>query len=98
MIFSTTAPFRPGRTCAAKGEQDVAVRHLSNAERALIRELNIIRIRRVVKGARDEDNEDPREVLKRDLLDDIARLRKSLDAIAVGLTSEGASPQDSSAA
>lgn len=74
-----------------RSEQDVAARHLSDVERTLIRELNIIRIRSVVKEARAEHNEDPREVLKRDLLDDIARLRKSLDAIEAELTSSGRS-------
>lgn len=80
-----------------KDEQDVAKRHLSGVERDLIRELNVIRIRRVVRGAgaKANEGEEPREVLKRDLLDDIARLRKSLDAIEAKLTSDGASPQDS---
>ena len=72
-----------------KGEQNVARRHLSSVERDLIRELNVIRIRRVVRGAGAKANEDLRDVLKRDILDDILHLRKSLDAIATGLSSEG---------
>lgn len=72
-----------------KDEPDAAKRNLSGAERDLIREFNVIRIRRVVHGtrARDNDDEDPREVLKRDILDDIVRLRESLDAIAAKLSS-----------
>ncbi|WP_321927901.1 hypothetical protein [Paraburkholderia guartelaensis] len=77
------------RLPGTKDEQDVAVRHLSDVERKLISELNVIRIRRIAKDVGAKDNEDPRELLKRDLLDDIARLRKSLDAIEAGLTSEG---------
>lgn len=64
-----------------KGEQDVAKKHLSKVEFDLIREFNVIRIRRGAHGAGGKDDEDPREVLKRDILDDIARLRKSLDAL-----------------
>lgn len=72
-----------------KHEPDVAERNLSGVERDLIREFNVIRIRRIVQGtqARDNEDEDPREVLKRDILDDIVRLRKSLDAIAAKLSS-----------
>jgi hypothetical protein len=73
----------------AKNEQDIALRHLSDGELTLIRELNVIRIRSVVKGASADDNEGPREVLKRDAISDIARLRKSLDAIEADLTSGG---------
>ncbi|WP_198403767.1 hypothetical protein [Burkholderia oklahomensis] len=68
-----------------KGEQDATKTHLSEVERDLIRELNVIRIRRSVQGAGAKDDEDPREVLKRDILDDIARLRKSLDAIEAAM-------------
>ncbi|WGS45249.1 hypothetical protein LFL97_21105 [Burkholderia sp. JSH-S8] len=68
-----------------KGEQDATKKHLSGVERDLIHEFNVIRIRRSVQGGGAKDDEDPREVLKRDILDDIARLRKSLDAIEVTL-------------
>ena len=82
-----------------RAEKDVANRHLSGVERDLIREFNVIRIRRVVRGgqAKDNDDEDPREVLKRDILDDIVRLRKTLDTIATGLSSEGDSEVTKSA-
>lgn len=69
-------------------EHDVAARNLSDVERKLMRELHVIRIRRVAKIGNVGEQEDPREALKRDVRDDIARIRKSLDAIEAGLSSE----------
>jgi len=67
---------------------DIAARNLSKAERKLIHELQVIRIRRVVINIDSEKEEDPREALKRDLLEDAARLRKSLDAIEAMLVTK----------
>lgn len=69
---------------------DVAVRSLSKAERNLIRELQVIKIRRVAIRIHSnvEEGSDPRETLKRDVREDVARLRKSLDAIEAMMATE----------
>jgi len=67
--------------------QDVAVRSLSEVEKKIMRELHVVKIRRVAKIAEVDEQEDPRGALKRDILEDIARVRKSLDAIETNLSS-----------
>jgi hypothetical protein len=67
--------------------QDVAVRSLSEVEKKIMRELHVIKIRRVAQIAEGHDQEDPRDALKRDILEDIERMRKSLDAIEASLSS-----------
>lgn len=60
---------------------DVAIRSLSETERTLLQELQTIRIRRLIKKGGNEEDDDPSEILKRDIRDDVKRVRKSLDAI-----------------
>ncbi|MFL9992413.1 hypothetical protein PQR34_14465 [Paraburkholderia sediminicola] len=67
--------------------EDVAARSLSEVEKKIMRELHVIKIRRLAKIAEVDEQEDPRELLKRDILEDIARVRKSLDAIEANLAS-----------
>jgi hypothetical protein len=63
------------------GKSDVATRNLSKIERKLMHELHVIKVRRIAIGDEAETDEDPRETLKRDILDDVARVRTSLDEI-----------------
>lgn len=72
----------------ANDGNDIVARSLSKAERNLIRELQVIKIRRVTIRMNSDAQEDPREALKRDIREDVARLRKSLDAIDATLAAE----------
>lgn len=72
----------------ANDGNDVAARSLSKAERNLIRKLQVIKIRRVTVRMNSNAEDDPREPLKRDIREDVARLRKSLDAIDATLAAE----------
>lgn len=69
-------------------DSNVAVRNLSKLERTLMREIHVIRVRRIV-GVNDvEEGESTREALKRDIREDVARVRKSLEAIELLLAQE----------
>lgn len=66
---------------SSAGGNDIATRHLSKTERELIRNLHVIRIRRLVSKGEGRTEGDPQEIVKRDIREDVARLRKTLDAI-----------------
>lgn len=76
-------------TLPDSGEKDdVAVHNLSKIERRFMRELNVIKIRRMVTKGEIEAAENPLETLKRDIIEDISRVRASLDAIEDMLSNE----------
>lgn len=66
----------------------VTARSLSKQERKFLKELHVIRIRRMVSIDDARADEDPRDALKRDIHEDIARMRRSLDRIEASLISE----------
>lgn len=66
----------------------VATRSLSKQERKFMKDLHVIRIRRMASIDNAIADENPRDALKRDIHQDIARMRKSLDGIEASLVSE----------
>lgn len=66
----------------------VATRSLSKQERKFMKDLHVIRIRRMAIIDDATAAEDPRDALKRDIREDIARMRKALDGIEARLASE----------
>jgi hypothetical protein len=66
----------------------VATRSLSKLERKFMKELRIIRIRRMASIDDATTNEAPRSALRRDIREDIDRVRRSLDGIEASLALE----------
>lgn len=66
----------------------VATRSLSKQERKFMKDLQVIRIRRLASIDDAMADEDPRDALRRDIREDIARMRRSLDGIEARLATE----------